>query len=151
MLSESDPALELPEEQRWAAALYGKKRDHSGALREGICETLVILSVHGNNLFHNRLGIDVEGRVVVLIRKLLTPLTLEKLLSHDQDLPRFAEAAPDEFLKIIEEDLGATIPLSSVFSSRSTAAHFGHRLRGQAFCGRWSALPGNHKISHAYR
>jgi len=61
------------------------------------------LSVHGNNLFENRLGIDVGGRVAVLIRKLLTPLTLEKLLSHERDLPRYAEAAPDEFLKIIED------------------------------------------------
>jgi addiction module HigA family antidote len=111
VLSESDPALELPEEKRWAAALYGKKRDHSGALREGVCETLVILSVHGNNLFQSRLGIDVEGRVTVLIRKLLTPLTLEKLLSQDRDLPRYAEAAPDEFLRIIEEDLRSNDPV----------------------------------------
>ena len=81
------------------------------ALREGICETLVILSVHGNNLFHGRLGIDVEGRVALLIRKLLTPLTLEKLLSQDSDLPRYAEAAPDEFLKIIEEDLQRNDPV----------------------------------------
>ncbi|MBB6465849.1 hypothetical protein HNQ96_001707 [Aminobacter lissarensis] len=111
VLSESDPALELSEEQRWAAALYGKTRDHSGALREGICETLVILSVHGNNLFQNRLGIDVQGRVAVLVRKLLTPLTLEKLLSHDNDLPRYAEAAPDEFLKIVEDDLRCSNPV----------------------------------------
>lgn len=105
VLSESDPALELPEKDRWAAGLYGKKRDHSGALREGICETLVILSVNGNTLFQSRLGIDMESRVSSLIRKLLTPLSLEKLLSHDQDLPRYAEASPNEFLKIIEEDL----------------------------------------------
>jgi addiction module HigA family antidote len=105
VLSEADPALELPEKERWAAAVYGKKREHSGALREGICETLVILSVHGNNLFQSRLGIDVESRVALLIRELLTPLTLEKLLSHNDDLPRYAEAAPDEFLKVIEADL----------------------------------------------
>lgn len=111
VLSESDPALELPEEKRWAAALYDKMRDHSGALREGICETLIILSVHGNDLFQNRLGIDVESRVAVLIRKLLTPLTIEKLLTHDRDLPRYAEAAPDEFLKIIEEDLRRNEPV----------------------------------------
>jgi len=105
VLSEFDPALELPEEDRWAAALYGKKRDHAEALREGVCETLVILSVHGNDQFYGRLGIDVERRVEVLIRELLTPLTLEKLLSHDRELPRYAEAAPNEFLEIIEEDL----------------------------------------------
>lgn len=111
VLSEDDPALELPEEKRWAAALYGKKRDNSGALREGICETLVILSVHGNNLFQDRLGIDVGGQVAVLIRKLLTPLTLERLLSHNHDLPRYAEAAPNEFLNIIDEDLRRNDPV----------------------------------------
>lgn len=111
VLSESDPALDLPEKDRWAAALYGKKRGHSAALREGICETLVILSVHGNNLFQSRLGINVESRVAVLIRKLLTPLSLEKLLSHDHDLPRYAEAAPDEFIGIIEEDLRRNDPI----------------------------------------
>lgn len=111
VLLESDPALELPERDRWAAGLYGKSRDHSDALRKGICETLVILAVHGNNLVQNRLGIDVEGRVAAMIRHLLTPLTLEKLLSHDRDLPRYAEAAPDEILKIIEEDLRREDPV----------------------------------------
>src|SRR5690606_22368420 len=38
VLSEADPALELPEGDRWAAGIYGKVRDHSAALREGICE-----------------------------------------------------------------------------------------------------------------
>ena len=110
-LSESDPALDLPEDKRWAAGLYGKVRDHSTALREGICETLVILSVHGNNLFQSRLGIDVEGHVSSLIHRLLTPLTLDKLLSHDKDLPHYAEAAPDVFLGLIEEDLRQPQPV----------------------------------------
>lgn len=109
VLSESDPALDLPDDKRWAAALYGKTRDHSGALREGICETLVIMSVHGNNLFQSRLGIDIESRVAALIRKLLTPLSLDKMLSND--LPRYAEAAPDEILQIIEEDLTSPTPV----------------------------------------
>jgi addiction module HigA family antidote len=111
VLSESDPALELPEDQRWAAGIYGKVRDHSGSLREGICETLVILSIHGNALFRDRLGIDVEARVALLIRRLLSPLTLDTLLSHDGDLPRYAEAAPDEFLKLLEADLQTREPV----------------------------------------
>ena len=112
VLSESDPAIDLPEDQRWEAKfIYGKVRDHSKALREGICETLVVLSVHGNNLFQDRLGIDVEARVAYLIRKLLSPLTLEKLLSQDKDLPHYAEAAPDEFLKLLEEDLRQPQPV----------------------------------------
>ena len=112
VLAESDPALELPEHQRWAAGLYGKVRDHSAALREGICETLVILSIHGNALFRDRLGVDLESRVALLIRGLLSALTYEKLLSQDQDLPRYAEAAPDEFLRLIEADL--TLPAPAV-------------------------------------
>jgi len=109
--SEADPALELPEDDRWAAGIYGKVRDHSAALREGICETLVILSVHGNNLFKDRLGIDVDARVARLIERLLTPLTLDKLMSHDRDLPRYAEAAPEATLSLLEADLKEPEPV----------------------------------------
>ena len=111
VLSKSDPALELPEDQRWAAALYHKVRDHSTTLRKGICETLVILSVHGKDLFQDRLGIDVERCVSRLIRKLLTPLSLDKLLSQDKDLPHYAEAAPEDFLTLLEEDLKQSHPV----------------------------------------
>lgn len=111
VLSESDPALDLPEDNKWAATLYGKKSDHSNALREGICETLVILSVHGNNLFKQRLGVDVQYRVERLIDKFLTPLSLEKLLAHDHDLKYYAEAAPRVFLRIIKDDLRSSNPV----------------------------------------
>jgi len=111
VLSESDPALEMPEDDRWMAGVYGKVRDHSAALRKGICETLVIFSVHGNDLFRHRLGVDVESHVSQLIRKLLAPLSIDKLLSHDGDLPRYAEAAPDEFLNLIEDDLRQPQPV----------------------------------------
>ena len=112
VLSEIDPALDLPDERRWAGELYGKVRNHSSALREGICESLVILAVHGNDLFQHRLGIDVAACVDELIRKLLTPLTLEKLLSHDHDLPHYAEAAPEVFLSLIEGDLQQPDPVT---------------------------------------
>lgn len=112
VLSEADPALELPEQDRWAAALYGMKRDHSAALRQGICESLVILAVNGNHLFQDRLGIDIEGRVAQLVRQLLAPLTLEKLLTHNRELPNFAEASPNEFLTIIEDDLRGDHPVT---------------------------------------
>ena len=111
VLSESDPSLELPEEERWAAPLYKKERKHSDVLREGVCETLVILSVHGNHLFKRQLGIDIEAEVKGLVRKLLTPLTVEKLLSHNQDLPHYAEAAPGTFLEIVEEDMARDQPV----------------------------------------
>ena len=111
VLSETDPALELPAGKRWAAPLYDKVRDHSAALRKGVCETLVILAIHGNNLFRERLAVDVEENVSTLIHRLLTPLTLDKLLSHDNDLPRYAEAAPAAFLNLLETDLKQPQPV----------------------------------------
>ncbi len=38
VLSERDPSLDLPEDKRYAASLYGKTREHSTALRDSICE-----------------------------------------------------------------------------------------------------------------
>ncbi len=40
VLGEDDPALDLDEDKRWAASIYGKTREFSGAFREGISETL---------------------------------------------------------------------------------------------------------------
>lgn len=111
VLSESDPALDLPSHDRFAAGIFGKVRDHSTTLRTGVCETLVLLSVHGNYLFQDRLGIDIEAWVSDLVRRLLTPLTLETLLLQDDDLPRYAEAAPSEFLNIVETDLQQRDPI----------------------------------------
>jgi addiction module HigA family antidote len=112
LLAEEDPSLELPEDKRWAASIYGKVRNHSGALRRGICETLVILSVHGEE-FRRRTGVDVQADVNGLIRGLLEPLTTAKLLSHERDLPRYAEAAPELFLSLIEAD--STRPEPAVY------------------------------------
>ena len=105
ILSEKDPALELPEDERWMAPIYGKARDHSDALRHGVRETLILLAVYGNRLFHSRLGLNVEQKVASLIVKLLTPLNAEKILSSNEDLKDYAEAAPEEFLKLLEDDL----------------------------------------------
>lgn len=110
VLGEDDPALDLPEEERWAAAIHGKQREFSGAVREGISETLVLLAVHGKNLFGKRLGFDGELEAAKLIRDLLEPINTRKLEANERDLPLYAEAAPDEFLSIIERDLRTEKP-----------------------------------------
>lgn len=110
VLGEDDPALDLPEKDRWAASIHGKKREFSGAVREGISETLVLLAVHGKNLFGKRLGFDGEPAAAKLVRDLLEPLSTRKLEAHDRDLPLYAEAAPNKFLDIIERDLRSPQP-----------------------------------------
>lgn len=110
VLSEDDPALDLPPGEQWLAMVKGKKRDHSAALRAGLCETLVLLAVHGDNLFQKHLGVHLRDRVDQLIERLLTPLDARKWASQKSDLPRYAEAAPDVFLKVLETDLNSAAP-----------------------------------------
>ena len=129
VLSEPDPSLDLPEDERWAAAVHKKVRIHSSALREGMRETLVLLSVHGAVLFRNRGGIDLKARVSSLIRQMLTPLTVSQLLSHLDDLPDYAEAAPDTFLKLIEADLQKQEPAVNGLMKPADSHPFGRCSR----------------------
>jgi hypothetical protein len=70
-----------------------------------------LLAVHGVHLFKKRLGIDTEAEAVRVVRDLLpTPLTTRILEANDRDLPTYAEAAPDEFLSILERDLKTDTP-----------------------------------------
>jgi len=112
ILSEDDPRLDLPERDRWAAVIYNKSRELSQNLRNGITETLVLLAVHGNDLFSSRIGFDCEAAVAHLIRELLTPLSTRLLEANENDLPAYAEAAPNEFLSILEKDLASDAPQS---------------------------------------
>lgn len=114
VLDEHDPSLDLPEEKQWLAGLYGKSRDHSSALREGIAETLVLLAIHGNNLFSSRINENIEARVSQFVRRLLSSFDTNVWMSQKGDLPRYAEAAPNAFLEIIEQDLNSSAP--SIFA-----------------------------------
>lgn len=111
VLGEDDPSLDLEEDKRWLASIYGKTREFSGAFRKGISETLVLLAVFGNSLFKERLGVDTAVQALRVVRDLLpTPLTTRRLEANDRDLPTYAEAAPDEFLSILERDLKTEAP-----------------------------------------
>ena len=110
VLGEDDPKLDLPEDQRWVAVIHGKSREFSGTLRQSIAETLVLLSVHGHHLFWERTGYDCEVAVRHLVRNLLSPLKTRLLEANDSDLTAYAEAAPDEFLRIVEADLVTSSP-----------------------------------------
>jgi addiction module HigA family antidote len=129
VLAEDDPSLDLPEKDRWAAGLYGKKREISAALREGISETLVLLAVHGDSLFRQRLGIEVQLLAADLIKGLLTPMTARTLEAQERDLPTYAEAAPDIFLKIIEKDLKDKQPVSFALMRPVASGTFGRCMR----------------------
>jgi addiction module HigA family antidote len=129
VLGEDDPSLDLPESERWAAAMHGKTRDFSGAFRKGVAETFVFLAVHGKSLFKQRLGYDVEFEASRIVRELIgDPIDMRKLEASDRDLPLYAEAAPETFLSLIENDLSS--PDTKVMKLIRPAApdHFGGRI-----------------------
>ena len=129
VLSEVDPALELSEDEQWMAPVYGRVRVHSDALRRGIRETLILLSVFGSDLFGHDLGIDIAASVNNLIHKLLDPLDRERILSHNADLPDFAEAAPEKFLSLIDIDLRQPDPVMRELMRPGGGAFGGSPLR----------------------
>jgi len=111
VLDERNPALDLPETDRWKANLFGKTRAISGPLRNGIAETMVLLSVYGANIFRGRHSFDASTRAERLVQTLLTPLR-EKLESQIDNLSLYAEAAPEVFLSVIEADLATRSPVT---------------------------------------
>lgn len=104
ILTASDPQLELPEEQRYAAQIYGKVHPYSELLVESICDSLIKLAVRGyeqNNLRNLR----ITNRVDKLIHDLFDGVDDIRWLSLASYLPSLAEAAPDAFLLSIEKSL----------------------------------------------
>lgn len=105
VLGEDDPALDLEKDKRWAAAIFDKTRDHSRLIRNSVADTLILVAVYGQELFGNRLGQSIQHRVDDFVCRLLEGQPPRNWRSHQSDLPRYAEAAPDAFLGIIEAEL----------------------------------------------
>ena len=129
VLSERDPALDLPAENRWTADIYGKTRDISPALREGIADSLVFLAVHGNKLFKSRLNINTQHEANNLVRKLFSPMDSDTIESQSDAFHYYAEAAPEEFLNIIESDLQENIPALHVLMRPAIDTFFSKKPR----------------------
>lgn len=109
-ISVRDPALDLPEEERWMANVLGKEHPFSGALLKGIGNALVLFSINGNAICGQRLGIDIQGRTSALVSRLLTELNEEQWLSIRGNLRLLAEASPNAFLAAIERELASPNP-----------------------------------------
>ena len=111
VLSEINPALELPPDQRFAASVFGKVSSYSSYLVRGICEMLALMAVANSesnsniNFIVNETGQEVVNRIVrQLMAKANNNVNLWASLSYQ--LPLLVEAAPGIVLDAI--DLGLT-------------------------------------------
>src|SRR3546814_9899560 len=94
ILSEDDPALDLPPEERWSANIYGKKRDISGSMRAAVSELLVLFAVYGDRVLGSQVN-QVGIRVDALVSRLLHAVEARKWLSQKSDLPLLAERSEE--------------------------------------------------------
>ncbi len=120
VFNESDPTYELPEEQWFAAAIFGKSPSYSNQIKNGMIVSLILMIERDNEIssgFSDRL----TGECNALIREIFESVdSLNKWRSISQYVPAFIEAAPDVVLSVLERE--ATIddsPIWDLFVSSS--------------------------------
>jgi V8-like Glu-specific endopeptidase len=114
VLGESDPELAVPKNER---GMTVRKTTHSDALKKGLAETLALLGSRSDGLVHATRS-TCESVPILVVRTLLEGATSERWASLNHHLPLLAEAAPREFLRLVDEALadGPNSPFRSVFA-----------------------------------
>jgi hypothetical protein len=127
LLSEPDPVLDLEPDERVTAGIRGLRRRYSGTLRHGVARGLALLGAMGSRvvLDDGSALSDVGARTV---RRLLEGANADNTgrLWHQLApvLPLLAEAAPDLFLRAVEDDLnGSARVLLNLFQEESEGIH----------------------------
>lgn len=98
-----DPTYELPEEQWFAADLYGKKYNYSTSLLEGLVITMIMLSERNDlsNLFSS---ISTKRDVDYIVKQILDNVTdWQEWYTIAKHLPLLVEASADAVLSKFEE------------------------------------------------
>lgn len=123
IFEEPDPVLELEDDKRWMATIYGKVREHSGVVLDAMADSIAKLGYFSDTTP----GADDLGREVrALIRKLLVNASEDRWLSVSPHLRSFAEAAPEEFLFSIQESLNTTEkPIIRLITETQSSGVFG--------------------------
>ena len=125
VLAKPDPSLELDENKRWMATVYGKTREESGIVIDAIADSLVKLSVYAERGSGDASS-AILGRVNTLVRQLLDDASGEQWLSTSGVLRELAEAAPDEFLSAVENSLRSPLrAVNRLISESSGSGGFG--------------------------
>ena len=110
VLSEDDPSLSLPPDDRPMASFRGMKRKYSHALRQGICEILALSSTREDENSAQSGGKTSTHASDIVCELLQEGCGWARWASLGTLLSLLAEAAPTEFLKAVERDLRASAP-----------------------------------------
>ena len=106
VLSERDPRLDVPPEDRWFAQVLGKERPFSGILYEALLNGLVMLAVLPGQMEGLPSWLrEAHFRIHELVLRLLHHADADRWQSVADWLPWLAEAAPEAFLSAVENTL----------------------------------------------
>ncbi|MFA5703255.1 MAG: hypothetical protein WC982_07010 [Advenella sp.] len=101
IFEQPDPVLELEEDKRWMASIYGNTREQSGVVLDAMAESIAKLGYFSDSVNHVAIGNHVRH----FVAQLLEDADGERWLSVSSFLRSFAEAAPDEFLRAVQSSL----------------------------------------------
>lgn len=118
VLGTPNPKFDLPDNDRWWAAVSGHVPSTSSELCESMAETLAILGARGGSTDAGD-GTTAADYAAGIARDILTKANRDwriwASLSDWGVLPLLAEAAPDVFLDAVEAGLTGEVPLRNLF------------------------------------
>lgn len=122
VLGSADPRFDLEPNQRWMAAVRGVRRDHSGMLRHGIGQVLILLALWGDRVITLQ---DAKRRADAIVAELLQNADEQRWWSLSRDFRLLAEASPSAFLSAIEDSLDQNTPPIRVLFGHDEGGLFG--------------------------
>lgn len=111
VIGEIDPALELPREQRWLAAMHNKVRKYSQNLRQGMTDSLAILAAQSEHAEPGPNNVGKEWADRIASQLFARCVSWQAWASLCDQLPLLAEAAPEPFIAAVDNDLSSDDPL----------------------------------------
>ena len=132
VLPELNPELQLDPDKRYLASLFGKIPKFSHTIKEGLCQSLIMIAVFGERFNLNSI-VSPQGFVDEVITKLLNQASGDLWCTLSNFLPLIAEASPRGFLQAVELSLSQdTPPIMEMFGEAgdlfTTRSYYPHLL-----------------------
>ena len=112
-LLETDPTLDLSDEDRPLARIRGMQRQYSTVIRKGIARSAALMGARGQSISFDdgrTLAEHVQDMLGSIYTEAVTDETGRRWEELVDVLPLLAEAAPEEFFEALREDLARPYP-----------------------------------------
>ena len=129
VLTERDPGFDLPTEERYAASVHGKIPTYSHSLKEGLANGLAMLGTKPDA--KHRSPSKAKNTAASAVYQILSSTDWKLWSSLNRVLPALAEAAPGQFLDIVENTLQRSpCPYDTLFKQEGAGIFGDNYLTG---------------------